>query len=57
MQSVKLSKHEILRILLGVVGVFIYAFGMNFFIVPLGLYSGGFMGICQLIRTFLVSVL
>ena len=57
MQSVKLSKHEILRILLGVVGVFIYAFGMNFFIVPLGLYSRGFMGICQLIRTFLVSVL
>lgn len=48
-------KNEISRLILGVVGVAIYCFGMNFFIVPLGLYSGGFLGISQLIRTFLVS--
>lgn len=30
---------------------------MNLFIVPLNLYSGGLMGICQLIRTFLVGYL
>lgn len=32
---------------------FTYAVGVNMFIVPAGLYSGGLMGICQLIRTLL----
>lgn len=45
------------RVLIGIIGVAIYAFGMNFFIVPLGLYSGGLLGICQLLRTFIISVL
>ncbi len=30
-----------------------YAVGMNMFIVPAGIYSGGLMGICQLLRTLL----
>lgn len=30
-----------------------YACGINFFMVPAGLYSGGVMGICQVIRTLL----
>lgn len=30
-----------------------YAIGINLFIVPIGLYSGGIYGICQLVRTFL----
>ena len=34
-----------------VFGNLLYAIGMNIFIVPLGLYSGGLFGICQLIRT------
>lgn len=34
-------------------GNFFYAIGVNLFIVPIGLYSGGVYGICQLIRTFL----
>lgn len=43
------------RLLLGgIAGVLLYAIGMNLFIVPLGLYSGGLMGFCQLIRTLLV---
>lgn len=33
----------------------IYAVGLNMFIVPAGIYSGGLMGICQLIRTLLVD--
>ena len=33
----------------------VYAVGMNMFIVPAGIYSGGLMGICQLIRTLLVD--
>lgn len=32
-------------------GCFCYAFFMNVFIVPMGLYSGGFMGMSQIIRT------
>lgn len=38
----------------GIFGVLLYAVGMNLFIVPVGLYSGGLMGFCQLIRTLLV---
>lgn len=34
-----------------VFGNLLYAIGMNLFIVPVGLYSGGLYGICQLIRT------
>lgn len=37
----------------GIAGVLLYAVGMNLFIVPVGLYSGGLMGFCQLIRTVL----
>ena len=34
-----------------------YAIGMNMFIVPMGIYAGGLMGVCQLIRTLLVEYL
>lgn len=37
------------------VGSFLYAFGLNLFIVPLGLYSGGIIGIAQIIRTILID--
>ncbi|OYP54769.1 hypothetical protein CG709_01615 [Lachnotalea glycerini] len=36
-------------------GTFLYAAGVNLFIVPAGLYSGGFVGIAQIIRTLLVN--
>ncbi len=39
------------RLAFGIVGAFIYSLGVNLFIVPMGLYSGGVMGISQLIRT------
>lgn len=32
---------------------FIYAVGLNLFVVPAGVYSGGVMGVCQVIRTVL----
>ena len=42
-----------LRMLACILGELIAAFSLNYFIVPLGLYSGGSKGVCQLIRTLL----
>ena len=42
-----------LRIVAAVVGELIAAAALNLFIVPLNLYTGGAMGVCQLIRTLL----
>ncbi len=41
------------RFLLCIVGGVLYAVGVNLFIVPFGLYSGGLVGIAQLLRTLL----
>ena len=38
-------------------GAFLYVVAINEFVVPVGLYSGGIMGLAQLIRTFLTEVL
>lgn len=38
-------------------GAFLYAAGINFFVVPAHLYTGGVMGICQVIRTLLTEFL
>ena len=46
-----------LRLALAVVGELITAAGINLFIIPLGLYSGGTLGVCQLIRTMLQTYL
>ena len=46
-----------LRIVAAVVGELIAAAALNLFIVPLNLYAGGIMGVCQLIRTFLQTQL
>ena len=45
--------HPGLRMAVCILGELIAAFSLNYFIVPLGLYSGGGMGVCQLIRTLL----
>lgn len=42
-----------LRLVAAVVGELICAAGMRLFIVPLGLYGGGLMGVCQLARTLM----
>ena len=41
------------RLVIGIFGTFINAAGVNYFIVPMGLYSGGILGFCQLLRTLL----
>lgn len=38
-----------------IAGGFLFAVGLNLFIVPLDLYSGGIIGIAQIIRTLLVQ--
>ncbi len=45
-----------LRLVACVVGELIAAAALNLFIVPLGLYTGGLLGFCQLIRTLLQSM-
>lgn len=51
-----LNRNEVGRTVTGAVGVVIYCLGLNLFIVPLGLYSGGLMGVCQLLRTLLAAM-
>lgn len=43
------------RTLISIAGAFLYAAGINLFVVPAGLYTGGLMGICQVIRTVLAE--
>ncbi len=49
----EIAKYEGKRALGSVAGAFLYAAGINLFVVPAGLYTGGVMGICQVIRTVL----
>ncbi len=55
MDKRKLYLEEGKRTLGGIIGAFLYAAGINLFIVPAGLYTGGIMGICQVIRTLMVE--
>ncbi len=55
--SKKTMKTEGKRLAIALVGAAVYAAGVNLFIVPVGLYSGGLMGTAQVIRTLLVNYL
>lgn len=44
--------HRIFRLVFAIFGAFVGSFAMNVFIVPFHLYSGGLLGVGQLIRTF-----
>lgn len=46
--------YETRRLIVAVAGTALYAVGMNLFVVPHSLYTGGVMGICQVIRTLLM---
>ena len=48
---------ELKRAIAATFGGLLYSLGVNLFIVPLGLYNGGLMGYCQLIRTLLTDYL
>ena len=54
-----LEKNELARDVLStlttIVLEFVYAIALNMFIVPMGIYCGGLMGACQLIRTLLAD--
>lgn len=50
----KALENKYLRFAIAIFATFIYALGVNLFIVPMGLYSGGLLGMCQVIRTVLV---
>lgn len=43
------------RLAIGVLGTFINAFAINFFVTPMGLYSSGITGLSQVIRTLLIQ--
>ena len=45
------------RVLLAVLGAFIYSLGVNLFLVPLGIVTGGLMGACQLLRSLILGLL
>ncbi len=53
----QLAFEEGKRLLASVGGAFLYALGINMFVVPAGIYTGGLMGICQIARTVLVDYL
>lgn len=38
-----------------IIGSFIFTFGINYFIVPVGLYNGGIVGISQIFRTLILN--
>ena len=44
------------RLAMAIAGTALSACATNFFIVPMHLYSGGIMGICQLLRTLLLAL-
>ncbi|MDO4292787.1 MAG: YitT family protein [Eubacteriales bacterium] len=50
-------KEESKRLALAICGAAVYSAGVNLFIVPAGLYSGGVMGFAQVIRTLLLDYL
>ena len=43
------------RVFIGLAASMLYCVGVNFFIVPMGLYTGGLLGLCQVIRTVVVE--
>lgn len=48
---------ELRRFGTAILGTCIYALGMNLFVVPASLYSGGILGMSQIIRTLLIEKL
>lgn len=53
----KITKNDLSKIAMIIVGSVVYTFGINIFIVPAGLYNGGFLGIAQILRTVAVDFL
>ena len=56
LQKYLVSKGDLLRCAGIVAGAALYALSMNFFIVPANLYTGGVMGLSQLLRTLFLHL-
>lgn len=54
MASLDFEKKDFTRMLGALLGMLILCVGINFFVVPAGLYNGGVLGLSQIIRTLLV---
>ncbi len=52
-----LTKDYLLQLTKAIGGTILFSAGVNLFIVPAGLYNGGFVGIGQIIRTILVDIM
>lgn len=48
-------RSSMLNLLIAIFGTLLFAVGVNLFIVPIGLYNGGFVGFAQIIRTILID--
>ena len=51
------SSGEVKQFLESLLGSFLYAVGINLFVVPANLYTSGLLGICQVIRTLMENYL
>lgn len=51
-----MKQKELQRYLTIIIGALIFAIGINFFVVPMQLYSSGVLGIAQIIRTLLDQI-
>ena len=56
MQNKGETGREVLHCVAILGGTLFYAAGMNLFVVPAGLYTGGIMGLAQLLRTLLIHL-
>ena len=54
MEKLRVEWKELLSV---VIGSMLFAAGMNLFIVPMGYYSGGLLGVSRIVRTILMDIL
>ena len=52
----KLFKWDFKKFFYATLGEILFCIGMNLFIVPIGLYTGGILGISQLLRTLILNI-
>ena len=56
LHKLAVSRSDVFRCAGIVAGALLYSLGLNLFVVPAGLYTGGIMGLAQLLRTLIVHL-
>ena len=56
LHKLAVSRSDVFRCAGIVAGALLYSLGLNLFVVPAGLYTGGIMGFAQLLRTLIVHL-